>query len=58
MNLQPPYWNITLAVLWLFQSTLEDCLLNLAVIQMDLPAAAVPQPQPAVEHAAIPTTTR
>lgn len=58
MHLQPRYWNIILAVLGLFQSTLEDHLLNLAVIQMDLSTAAVPQPQPAVEHAAIPTTTR
>lgn len=28
----------------LFQSTLEDSLLNLVAIQMDLPTAAVPQP--------------
>ena len=47
-----------LAVLGLFQSTLEDHLLNLPIIQMDLPTAAVPQPQPAVEHDAIPNTAR
>lgn len=58
MHLQPPFWNIILAVLGLFQSTLEDYVLNLAVIQMDLPTVVAPQPEPAVEHAAIPTTTR
>lgn len=58
MHLQPPYWDIILAVLGLFQSTLEDCLSDLAVTQMDLPSAAVPEPQPAVEHAAITTSTR
>lgn len=56
MQLQPPFWDIILAVLGLFQATLENHLLNLAIIQMDLPTATVPRPQPAVERAAIPTT--
>lgn len=56
MDLQPPYWHVILAVLGLFQSALGDLLLNLAVIQMDLGTAAVPGPQPAVKHTAVPTT--
>lgn len=56
MHLQPPCWNIILVVLGLFQSALKDRLLNLAAIQMNLPVLVVPQPQPDVEHAAVPTT--
>lgn len=56
MHLQLPCWNIILAVLGLFQSALKDRLLNLAAIQMNLPILVVPQPQPDVEHAAVPTT--
>lgn len=57
MDLQPPYWRVILAVLGLFQAALGDLLLNVAVIPVDLGTAAVPGPQPAVEHTAAPTPT-